>query len=77
VVTQTTGRTSPCLACCQGLPHCGHWWVDCPVLLSDSVSVDVETYGFFGKSVVSDGVLLGQNMNNCFPEVDTDKRMFC
>ena len=48
----------------------------------------VETSGFFGKSVVSDGVLLGQThkevfllkwtqVKGCFSKVDTGKRMFC
>ena len=35
----------------------------------------VETYGFFGKSVVLDGVLLGQTHEECFSEVDTGESM--
>jgi hypothetical protein len=33
-------------------------------------------YGFFGKSVVLGGVLLGKHVKGCFPEADTGERMF-
>jgi hypothetical protein len=39
---------------------------------------EVETYGVFGKSVASVGVLLGQIHEGMFsPEADTGGRMFC
>ena len=40
-------------------------------------TVEVETYGFFGKTVVLDGVLLGQAHEGVFAEADTGERMFC
>ena len=48
---------------------------------------EVETSGFFGKSVISNEVLLGhshermfyysRHVKECFPEADTNERMFC
>jgi hypothetical protein len=45
-----------------------------PLLL---YSVEVEILGFFGKSVVSDGVFLGQTCEEHFSEAITDERIFC
>ena len=33
-------------------------------------------YGFFAMSVVTNGVLLGKHMKECFSEADTGERMF-
>ena len=37
----------------------------------------VETYGFFGKLVVLDGIFLGQTCDKVFPEVDIGEKIFC
>lgn len=37
----------------------------------------VETHGFFGKSVVSDGVSWGKPVKECTSGVDTGERVFC